>query len=46
MQIITGAATPVNGGSGSRGWDGSVERGVWVSMGVCFVGAVVGAFLV
>ena len=28
VQIITGAATPVNGGSDSRGWDGSVERGV------------------
>jgi len=45
VQIITGTATPVNGGSNPV-WDGSMERGLWFSMAVGFFGAVVGAFLV
>ncbi|KAL4068748.1 hypothetical protein V8B97DRAFT_2008668 [Scleroderma yunnanense] len=44
VQIITGAATPISGSV--HVWDGSIAKGMWMSMAVGLFGGAVGALLV
>ncbi|KAL4079047.1 hypothetical protein J3A83DRAFT_4367767 [Scleroderma citrinum] len=44
VQIITGAATPISGSV--HVWDGSIAKGMWMSMAAGLFGGAVGALLV